>query len=186
MMNKLFINVSLAGTLTLLLPGCGHTAGRRAAAAPVGHAAPSIAAVRTDRARYAPGTPVIVAVTLTNPAGQPETSGSVRLAVTHLEDAVTPTPPAQAFRLAPGASRTLHFTWRPPPADFQGYTVSAQARAASGGVLDTKTTAVDVSSRWDTVPALRVRLRVSRPAGRGLRRRDPAAEGLPHQRHPVL
>lgn len=96
--------------------------------------------------------PVTVAVTLTNPAGQPPTVGSVRLTAAHLASPMTPMPLAQPFRLAPGASQTLRFIWHPPRADFQGYLVAAQARDLFGHVFETRTTAVDVSSQWTKFP----------------------------------
>lgn len=106
---------------------------------------------RTNKACYAPGMPVVLSLTLANGKGQPEMAGIVRLACRHLDSAVLG-PAPQRFRLAPGQSQTLRFTWRPPTFDFQGYQVEATALDAAQRVLDTETTAVDVSSNWTRFP----------------------------------
>lgn len=102
--------------------------------------------MRTDRARYTPGMPVVVSVTLSDAGGLP-VRGSLRLTALHLDNAL-PGPADQSFRLTPGASQTLRFTWQTPRTDFQGYVFQATALDTSGKTLDRRTTAADVSSDW--------------------------------------
>lgn len=113
----------------------------------VARAASPITDIHTDRARYAPGAPVVVSVTLDNTIGRLLAGGRVRLTALHLDKAL-PGTAAQPFRLAPGETRTLRFSWQPPRTDYQGYVLQVRAEDASGRVLDSRTTAADVSSTW--------------------------------------
>ena len=107
--------------------------------------------VATDRAMYAPGAPVAIAVELRN-RGAASFSGDIALSFAHLGDGAAPDQAQSVASLAPGAATTLTFTWAPPAADFQGYRVEARARDKSGATLDTAATAVDVSSDWRKFP----------------------------------
>ncbi|MBK9713547.1 MAG: glycoside hydrolase family 66 protein [Kouleothrix sp.] len=110
-----------------------------------------IARVTTDKAMYAPGAPVAIAVELLNRSGAAY-DGAVTVSFEHLGETVAgeQTRPAA---LGAGGSSTLTFTWAPPAADFQGYRVEAQARDSAGKtVLDSAATAVDVSSDWKRFP----------------------------------
>jgi len=115
------------------------------------HASLIIIEVHTDMARYNPGAPVKISVTLQNPADAGTFHGAVSLACAHLGERLKSTP-GQSFALAPGARTTLNFSWKPPTTDFQGYLVDARARDSSGRVVDDRTTAVDVSSSWLRFP----------------------------------
>ena len=128
-------------TLRSLLAACVMVSGAAA------HGDALITALQTDQARYAPGAPVVVSITVANTTGRLLSGGSVRLTAWRL-DTPMPGPAAQPFRLGPGAARTLRFSWRPPRTDNQGYVLQARALSASGGVLDSRTTAADVSSHW--------------------------------------
>lgn len=108
--------------------------------------------VTTDKAMYAPGAPVTVAVELRNRTGAPF-SGQVALLFFHLGDVVADEQAQPVEALAPDATATLTFTWTPPATDFRGYRVEAQARGAAGAApVDVAATAVDVSSDWKRFP----------------------------------
>lgn len=110
-----------------------------------------IEVVGTDKAMYAPGQPVTIAVELRNRTGAPF-AGQVALAFYHLGAPAADEQAQPVDALAPDAASTLSFTWAPPATDFRGYRVEVQARDASGAALDTAATAVDVSSDWKRFP----------------------------------
>ena len=135
----------LLGLPALLLLALGLGMAGRVAAGPL------LAAISTDQARYAPRSPVKVSVTLANRTGRTMTRASVTLSFRHL-DALVATLPARTVTLAPGGTKTVTFTWTPPPRDFQGYRVGAEAHGPGGQLLDETSTAVDVSSTWTRFP----------------------------------
>lgn len=94
---------------------------------------------------------VQVSVQLVNGTGRALAKSIVGLSCTHLGVPVS-SPPPQTFHLAPGAKTTLVFRWRPPALDYQGYAVEVRARDLSGHLLDSESTAVDVSSSWTKFP----------------------------------
>jgi dextranase len=114
-------------------------------------AGPVIADINTDKARYAPDGRVTIYVDLSNTTHSAITGGTVTLYCKYL-GALVDSPPAQSLNLAPGASRTLMFTWAPPGQDFRGYSVEAWVRDPAGTILDNLNTAVDVSSNWTRFP----------------------------------
>ena len=88
---------------------------------------------------------------LVNGTGCAAAKGVLGLSCMHLGLPVSG-PSPQPFRLEPGAKTTLVFRWHPPSGDDQGYVVEARARDSSGHLLDSKSTAVDVSSTWTRFP----------------------------------
>jgi len=94
---------------------------------------------------------VQVSVQLVNGTGRALAKSIVSLSCTHLGVPVRG-PLPQTFHLAPGAKTTLVFGWRPPALDYQGYAVEVRARDLSGHLLDSESTAVDVSSSWTKFP----------------------------------
>jgi dextranase len=109
-----------------------------------------ISNVSTDAARYAPGSTVTINVSLTNTIGT-ATDGEVTIDVTQLGSLQT-TLSGQAFSLANQATDTLSFTWTAPATDFQGYSIEVNATDASGAILDSANSAIDVSSTWTKYP----------------------------------
>ncbi len=106
--------------------------------------------VTTDKAMYAPGTPVQITVDLKNTTSAAYT-GDITLTFFHLAATVAPELSQRVESVNPGAEQTLTFTWNPPAADFTGYRV--EARALSGQTTrDMAATAVDVSSDWSRFP----------------------------------
>jgi len=131
--------VALVAAVLFLVPSC------------VASAEPVIADIRTDKSRYSPGARVTISITLADRSRNVPLRGTVGLSCAHL-DVPLRGPAPQAFRLAPGAARTLVFTWKPPVRDFQGYGVEAWARDAANHALDCRGAAVDVSSTWTRFP----------------------------------
>jgi dextranase len=118
------------------------------AVGPVAGATLTITALRTDRARYLPGQSVTLTAILTNSTRKTETAGSLRWTAFFLDHVTATGTAASKIRIAPGVSRIISFRWQPPRTDYQGYVVAARLCNLSDQVLDTRTTAVDVSSNW--------------------------------------
>ncbi|HET7580123.1 MAG TPA: glycoside hydrolase family 66 protein [Bacillales bacterium] len=110
-----------------------------------------IYSIHTDKARYNPGQSVTIHVNLTNKTNQNITNGSVELYFRHLNKKVGQ-PQNKSLNLDVGGKKKLTFHWTPPSKDFQGYSVQAWIKDASGKVLDNLNTAVDVSSTWTKFP----------------------------------
>lgn len=104
-----------------------------------------------DRARYAPGQPVTITITLGNRVNIPITNASLTVDFTRAGSQVAPSQ-TQTLSLARGEVRTLTFNWNPPTTDFTGYKLDFTLKDANGVVLDTAASAVDVSSDWARYP----------------------------------
>ncbi|AKG37531.1 hypothetical protein VK70_00910 [Paenibacillus durus ATCC 35681] len=107
--------------------------------------------VNTDKARYTPGSTVIIYANLQNNTNTTISNGTLTVYFKHLGDEVAP-PQSQQFNLDAGAASSIAFTWDPPATDYQGYSVEIWAIDASGHILDNMNTAVDVSSTWQKFP----------------------------------
>ena len=108
--------------------------------------------VTTDKAMYAPGEPVTILVELLNHTGAAY-DGDVTLSFYHLGDVVASEQTQPVPALDVGASATLTFTWTPPPMDFMGYRVEAQALVPPQTTpLESAATAMEVSSDWRKFP----------------------------------
>ncbi|MFS0637878.1 glycoside hydrolase family 66 protein [Mesobacillus foraminis] len=106
--------------------------------------------VNTDKARYTPGEPAEIYVDLVNTTGTSFT-GSVTLYFRHLGS------PAGADQvksvvLGDNEAKTLTFNWVPPTTDYRGYLVEVWVRDQTGKIVDSGSTAVDVSSDWTKFP----------------------------------
>lgn len=106
--------------------------------------------VNTDKAAYAPGNSITLYVDLLNSTGAPF-NGSAEVSVSHLGLVVTNLP-AQAVSLGTGASTTKVFSWAAPAADFRGYLVGIAVKNGGGTVVDSDSSAIDVSSDWSKFP----------------------------------
>ncbi len=110
-----------------------------------------ISAVNTDKAMYSPGIGVTLYVDITNSTAS-TFSGSVSAVVTHLGYAITNLPAQTISGLGAHAVKTNSFAWLPPTTDFQGYLVSVSVLDQNSNVLDSGSSAVDVSSDWAKFP----------------------------------
>lgn len=136
---------AVATLLLALLAACAAAPPRPAAKGSL------IADIATGRARHSPGEPVAITVTLRNADATPFT-GAVAVAFSHLGDPVGSPQLQPVEPLAPGAERSLSFTWAPPPDDFRGYLLEVSATDRGGAERDRATSAVDVSSDWRRFP----------------------------------
>jgi GH15 family glucan-1,4-alpha-glucosidase len=110
-----------------------------------------ISSLTTNLSRYSPGTAVTITGEVLNPQAVSEDNETLTLAFTH--DGVTAAPDETAtVSLAPGQVEGYALSWSPPTTDYQGYLVEATLTDASGNLLDTAYTAVDVSSSWAKFP----------------------------------
>jgi len=111
---------------------------------------PVIENVATDKARYAPGEPVLVGIDLDN-SGCPNLKNAVLVAeVQDLGKSASRV--QQPLSISEGKPQRLHLTLRPPSTDFRGYRVEVQIKDANHQLLASGATAVDVSSSWVRFP----------------------------------
>jgi len=107
--------------------------------------------VYTDRASYAPQTVVRITVDLENRSGVALKHGKVVATCWRLDNLACALP-SQAIDLTPESARSVTLTWPTPDRDFTGYGVSVAVIDKAGKVVDTASTAVDVSSTWTRFP----------------------------------
>lgn len=107
--------------------------------------------VITDKAMYSPGTGAAVYVDLTNSTSS-VFSGSVQVTISHLGYVNTNFPSQSVLNLAPHGTSTVVFSWPTPTNNFQGYLVSAFALDQGSNLVDSASSAVDVSSDWSKFP----------------------------------
>ncbi|MHB2028280.1 MAG: glycoside hydrolase family 66 protein [Acidimicrobiales bacterium] len=110
-----------------------------------------IESLTTNASRYSPNTGVTINANIVNPQAVAEAGQTLTLSFTHNGVAVG-SPLTTAVSLAAGQVQNYALTWSPPTTDYQGYLVQATLTDASGNVLDTAYTAVDVSSSWTKFP----------------------------------
>lgn len=101
----------------------------------------TIAAVRTNQARYEPGVPVQFAVNLQGD-GAPGRELAIRYY--HLGELV-------GVDSQPAPGNGVFWTWQPPADDFSGYLAEIDL-VENGEVVQQSTMAVDVSSDWTRFP----------------------------------
>jgi dextranase len=104
-----------------------------------------------DKALYAPGGTVFVHVDLTNGTGDSFT-GSVETTVWHLGYEIAQLPIQTVLNLVAGATETKTFAWAPPAVDYQGYLLLVRVKNSSGQLIDSGSSAIDVSSDWVRFP----------------------------------
>ena len=104
-----------------------------------------IADAYPGKARYAPGEPVSISIELGAPPAGAYAEADI-LALDRIVGACRPNTTA----LPPATRLTLSCTL--PSTDFQGYLVTVRLRDADGRTLDTRLTAIDVSSDWARFP----------------------------------
>lgn len=106
--------------------------------------------VNTDKARYNPGESVEIFVDLLNKTGTNFT-GNVTLYFRYLGSQAD-TDQDKSVTLASNEAKTLTYSWTPPSDDYKGYLVEVWVRDESGTIIDSSSTAVDVSSTWTKFP----------------------------------
>lgn len=107
--------------------------------------------VTTDAARYAPGTPVLFTVQLTNTGSAAITNARVTISIDHLGSS-TATLSATGISVAAGATVRRTIRWSPPTTDRVGYLAGAELTTSKKSSLGTGWTAVDVSSSAKDFP----------------------------------
>lgn len=124
--------IRLAGPLAawLLLAGCGNGGAATSGPRPP---VPQALTVATDRAAYAPGTPVAFTLSGTPPAG-------LRVRYEHQDSVLADAP-------VTGTS----WSWQPPATDFRGYMAEIYTGTGAGDSV-VATVGVDVSSSWTRFP----------------------------------
>ncbi|MGN7454005.1 glycoside hydrolase family 66 protein [Paenibacillus pasadenensis] len=132
--------------LVVLLLGLAGMAPEQASAG----TAPLLQRVNTDKARYNPGEQAAIYLDLKNGTGS-SFAGSVTLYFRHLGAEAGPDQ-TRTVSLGAGQATTLTYAWTPPSTDYRGYLVEAWVRDQSGAVVDSGSTAIDVSSNWTRFP----------------------------------
>ena len=110
-----------------------------------------VADVNTDKAMYYPGNGVTIFVGLTNSTAS-TFNGSVNVVISHLGYASTNLPSQPVANLGTNATATAVFSWMPPATNYQGYLVSVSVTDTNGSVVDSGSSAIDVSSDWARFP----------------------------------
>jgi dextranase len=114
-------------------------------------AGPFIADVNTDKAMYSPGAGAAIYVDLTNSVGA-TFNGSVNVVISHLGYVSTILPSQTVSNLGANATATAMFYWMPPATNYQGYLVSVSVTDPTNNVVDSGSSAIDVSSDWSKFP----------------------------------
>jgi dextranase len=114
-------------------------------------AGPFIADVNTDEAMYHPGNGATIYVDLTNRTAS-TFSGSVNVVISHLGYVSTNLPSQTVTNLGANGTTTTVFYWMPPATNYQGYLVSVSITDLTSNVVDSGSSAVDVSSDWSKFP----------------------------------
>ncbi len=99
-----------------------------------------------DKARYAPSEPVKLVVEI---SGRPEGSEEIAASISRLGRTLGTCGP---LKLASGNAALQTIPCTVPPDDYQGYLVTVRLTNAAGRVLETRETAIDISSDWKRFP----------------------------------
>lgn len=135
--SKAAVAVAVAGFLLLGQSGKAQPpsgpAGRDGNPPPANRLFPEVT-VTTDKAAYAPGSPVVFSAD--------RNLGGLGVRYWHLGRVIR----------AEGLPEGTSWTWTPPRKDFQGYCVEIVGRDAGGALRTVGSVAVDVSSDWTRFP----------------------------------
>jgi dextranase len=112
---------------------------------------PTIIDVSTDKARYAPGEPVLFRIHLQSGEAAQWQNGELDLSVWH-EGVEVSTQHAKVRPAGNASDSAITIRWLPPTVDFTGYWVKVRLLASDGKGLQDAETAVDVSSDWSRFP----------------------------------
>lgn len=111
---------------------------------------PIVTDVQTDKARYAPGEPVLVNLEIDNSHGPAIPSARVSVQLQDLGRSILSV--QRAASISAGKHAHVQVTFTPPVADYRGYRVQIQLRDAQQKLVAAAATAVDVSSDWSRFP----------------------------------
>jgi dextranase len=111
----------------------------------------SIESVRTNKAEYKPGEPVMITVQIANGTDGELNGWKLELQCMHLEKPVATLGPVPVT-LGAGETKSVTLRWLPPADDFQGYAVCARLIQPGGVMREERSSAVDVSSTWTKYP----------------------------------
>ncbi|EHJ01899.1 Dextranase [Clostridium sp. DL-VIII] len=107
--------------------------------------------VSTDKSMYNPGSNVIVNIELANYTGNKISNGTIELSVKHLDTQIGDTI-TQSFSIEDGEDQQLSLNWTAPKEDYKGYLLEIMCKDSDGKVIESSSTAVDVSSNWLKFP----------------------------------
>lgn len=107
--------------------------------------------VSTDKSMYNPGSNVAVNIELANYTGNEISNGTIELVAKHLDtqigDMIT-----QSFSIGKSEDKQVSLNWVAPNEDFKGYLLEITCKDSDGKVIESSSTAVDVSSNWLKFP----------------------------------
>lgn len=107
--------------------------------------------VYTDKSMYNPGSNVKINVELVNYTDNEITNGTVELVVKHLNNQVGD-PITENFSIEKGETKNLSLNWTAPNEDYKGYLFEIASKDSNGKIIETSSTAVDISSNWLKFP----------------------------------
>ncbi|MDG5852773.1 glycoside hydrolase family 66 protein [Clostridium beijerinckii] len=107
--------------------------------------------VSTDKSMYNPGSNVSVKINLVNYTGNEISNGTIELSVKHLDTQVGNIV-TQNFSIEKDENKELFINWTAPNEDFKGYLLEITCKDSEGKVIESSSTAVDVSSNWLKFP----------------------------------
>ncbi|AVK48667.1 hypothetical protein AXY43_11760 [Clostridium sp. MF28] len=107
--------------------------------------------VSTDKSMYNPGSNVSVKINLVNYTGNEISNGTIELSAKHLDTQVGNTV-TQNFSIEKDENKELFINWTAPNEDFKGYLLEITCKDSEGKVMESSSTAVDVSSGWLKFP----------------------------------
>lgn len=107
--------------------------------------------VSTDKSMYNPGSNVVVNIELANYTGNEISNGTVELTAKHLDTQIGDII-KQSFTIGKSEDKQLSLNWVAPNEDFKGYLLEVTSKDSNGKVIETSSTAVDVSSNWLKFP----------------------------------
>lgn len=107
--------------------------------------------VQTDKAMYDPGSVVNLEIKVKNHEEKIMQDLTVQLHPSHLETPLE-SETTNTFDLEPNEEKVVQMEWQSPEEDFKGYLLDIELVDNQLETIDTKTTAVDVSSTWTKFP----------------------------------
>ena len=107
--------------------------------------------VSTDKSMYSPGSNVKVNIELANYTGNEISNGTIELVAKHLDTEIGDTI-TQSFSIGKSEDKQLSLNWVAPNDDYKGYLLEITCKDSDGKVIESSSTAVDVSSNWIKFP----------------------------------
>lgn len=107
--------------------------------------------IYTDKSMYNLGSTINVSIELVNYTGKEIKDGTIELVAKHLDKQIGDTI-KQSFSIESGETKDLTLNWIAPNEDYKGYLLEVTSKDSYGQVIETSSTAVDVSSDWLKFP----------------------------------